>query len=574
MDFDFRREIKQAQKMVANSDREIFYAKEGLKKLQKYIIKLGEYFKDDNIEVRDIILEEFENELYDYLQVTATEIMQIQENTLQILDSNPPLVEKIYNKIKDIDVTRIDIEQEEHKAQEGEEKCAEYEIELMLQKIRTESISQSQRKILDEVLNSKDEYQRKIFVNRLKEDPQFREAYEYIMIFEADSEIEKLKKFIKFRRKSIEQELIGSERKSLKLSGRFLKKYDFLQDELNLQNKDYESLDMKNMRYQMKTEGIEEDIGLENIFTDEYIDTLSFEQLTVLNAFWQNRFTKVAEVIKQAIFITDNLELWKMLEENTDIDSISNEKIIKTIFKMRFLDNISAKIRKSLTDLTNGENCKFAYFNYEKEMPKKFEEQYKKFFDGLLPECDNNLDNDLNCCQSIRNNINIIYDSKNNMIKKLLIQIEHNPKITNWGYIPEEKKTNKKILLGFDYPGFNMPLRLHTKREEIVKYLKTLKNDAIIPVYSGYSDMEYKGKKLTTKIFMPLTKKRESEIIQKNKNINPADLKYRYINHLGNLLTKKYKKINKIYPHNYINLETGEIGKKKNGKFISENEGR
>ena len=86
VDFDFRREIKQAQKMVANSDREIFYAKEGLKKLQKYIIKLGEYFKDDNIEVRDIILEEFENELYDYLQVTATEIMQIQENTLQILD--------------------------------------------------------------------------------------------------------------------------------------------------------------------------------------------------------------------------------------------------------------------------------------------------------------------------------------------------------------------------------------------------------------------------------------------------------------------------------------------------------
>ena len=137
VDFDFRREIKQAPKMVANSDREIFYAKEGLKKLQKYIIKLGEYFKDDNIEVRDIILEEFENELYDYLQVTATEIMQIQENTLQILDSNPPVVEKIYNKIKDIDVTRIDIEQEEHKAQEGEEKCAEYEIELMLQKIRT-----------------------------------------------------------------------------------------------------------------------------------------------------------------------------------------------------------------------------------------------------------------------------------------------------------------------------------------------------------------------------------------------------------------------------------------------------
>ena len=49
------------------------------------------------------------------------------------------------------------------------------------------------------------------------------------------------------------------------------------------------------MQYELKTENMDDDIGLENIFEDSYLDTLSLEQLTVLNAFWQNRFTKKIE---------------------------------------------------------------------------------------------------------------------------------------------------------------------------------------------------------------------------------------------------------------------------------------
>ena len=206
MDLNFRKIIKQTKQSINDSKKEIFYAREDLKRLQKYIIKLQKYFKEDNVKIRDVILEEFEDEIYEYLQVTGNEIMQIQENTLQILDANPILVENIYNKIKNIDIDELDMEREEQKAKEGEAKCAEYEIESMLKKIRTENVNERQQKLINRIINPKDEYERKMFAKKMKEDPNLKEAFEYMMIFEAGSEIEKIKRFVKYKKNYIEKE--------------------------------------------------------------------------------------------------------------------------------------------------------------------------------------------------------------------------------------------------------------------------------------------------------------------------------------------------------------------------------
>lgn len=127
--------------------------------------------------------------------------------------------------------------------------------------------------------------------------------------------------------------------------------------------------------------------------------------------------------------------------------------------------------------------------------------------------------------------------------------------------------SDSHILLGIDYPGFNVPLKLHTKRKDLVEFLNMYKNSSVVPIYEGSADIEYRGKKQSSKIFMPLTQDRESEIIQKNKNLSPVDLRYNYIRQLGNLITKKVKKISKMYPHEYIDLSTGKKGIKINGKF-------
>ena len=181
-----------------------------------------------------------------------------------------------------------------------------------------------------------------------------------------------------------------------------------------------------------------------------------------------------------------------------------------------------------------------------------------------------------------RNLENLLYHNKATMVQELFLGIEHNPKITNWGLIPENntniaKKENikekKRILIGIDYPGFNMPLRLHVNREAIVKLLKIRKNNTVIPIYVGdNTDFRYKGKNLTTKLFMPLTEDGEDAIIKANKNISAVDSRYGYIRHLGNLITKKVKSISKIYPNKYIDLESGLEGiKTRDNNFVPDN---
>ena len=90
------------------------------------------------------------------------------------------------------------------------------------------------------------------------------------------NEFDLIKDIVLYGHKEIEKQLIDREKNGLKIAGKFLEKYGFLEEEIQQQNEDYKRLDFKNMCYKYETEGITEDIGLKNIFTDEYIDTLSF----------------------------------------------------------------------------------------------------------------------------------------------------------------------------------------------------------------------------------------------------------------------------------------------------------
>lgn len=571
MDLNFQKELDKAKKTINNPQKQIIYARKNLEILHKYIIKLKEYFSDDKIEIRDVIYDEFDEEIEEYTKVSGTGSLQRQENILQILSANPSLVDKIYNKIKDNDLENIDLSDEEYKIKGNEEQCAEFEILLMVKKIRSEKIDDNIKEFIGKLINPKDENEKRKLKKQLSQDPEFKEAVQYTNIYIADTERERLERYIEFRKKELEKTLLKLEKQCLKLSGKFLKKYDLLEEPLEQQNKDYKELSMPKMQYKLRTEKEEKDIGLENIFTDEYMDTLDIEKLSVLNAFWQNRFTKRVENVKEALFIADTLNLWKELEKEDYEENLTEEQILKALLKMKLCDIISNKMREQATEFYEAENYRYSILNM-KDISPKLKEEYTNYFNIILPESENNFDKDLLSGQSSRNNMDIIYMAKSNMLKELLLQIDYNQKITNWGYMPENSQETqvdkKKILLGIDYPGFNMPLRLHADKQDIIEYFKTLKNSAVIPIYEGYNDMSYKGRKLTTKIFMPLTEIRESEIICKNKTINSVDLKYNYIKHLGNLVTKKSKKISQIHPHRYIDLESGKTGVKINGEFI------
>ena len=560
MYFDTKKEVEKTKKIMKNPKLEIEDTRRGLEKLQQYIKNLKEQgIKDEKI--RQKINNEFSQEIHEYFKTTGTEYIILEEQCLEVLETNPQLVENIYNKVKD-EAYKFNPIKEEATRGENIKKLMEFEIKLILKRIQQETISKELKKKIEELSNSNDKKIKEYLAKR----PEIQKNMEYYL---RDTELEKTEKNIKIRRRQLEEYIATSEKQSMKLAGHFFRKYGFLQEFLEGQNEDYHKLGMSQMEYKMKTDQDEKDIGLENIFTDEYIDTLTSGQLSALNAFWQNRYTKAIERIKKAIFIADSLNLWEELKQDDYNPEITDEQISNCIVKMKVLDRIYVMLKENLKDqYIEVDNHKVLQFKIEEEIDIKSQLEFKKYFDEILPTSDNDITHNLEGRQSIRDSIKTIYDTKFNMIMRLIHQIEYNSKITNWGYIPENEKDKGKVLLGIDYPGFNMPLRLHINKRELVSFLKNFKNSSVIPIYEGNADMIYKGKMLKSRAFMPLTEERESFIIQKNKNLNVVDLKYNYIRHIGNLLTKKNKKIPKIYTREYIDLETGEKGNKIRGEFV------
>lgn len=560
MYFNTKKEVEKTKKIMKNPKLEIEDTRRGLEKLQQYIKNLKEQgIKDEKI--RQKINDEFSQEIHEYFKTTGTEYIILEEQCLEVLETNPQLVENIYNKVKD-EAYKFSPIKEEATRGENIKKLMEFEIKLILKRIQQETISKELKKKIEELSNSNDKKIKEYLAKR----PEIQKNMEYYL---RDTELEKTEKNIKIRRRQLEEYIATSEKQSMKLAGHFFRKYGFLQEFLEGQNEDYHKLGMSQIEYKMKTDQDEKDIGLENIFTDEYIDTLTSGQLSALNAFWQNRYTKAIERIKKAIFIADSLNLWEELKQDDYNPEITDEQISNCIVKMKVLDRIYVMLKENLKDqYIEADNHKVLQFKIEEEIDIKSQLEFKKYFDEILPTSDNDITHNLEGRQSIRDSIKTIYDTKFNMIMRLIHQIEYNSKITNWGYIPENEKDKGKVLLGIDYPGFNMPLRLHINKRELVSFLKNFKNSSVIPIYEGNADMIYKGKMLKSRAFMPLTEERESFIIQKNKNLNVVDLKYNYIRHIGNLLTKKNKKIPKIYTREYIDLETGEKGNKIKGEFV------
>ena len=526
MKLNFKEEMNFVKRTNNNKILEVSSARKSLNTLRKYVMHLKKYFNEDE-NIRNIIYQEFIADTYDYLKVAGTEKIQLQENALKILSSNPVLLEQVYNDVKDIDLEEIDFDKESAKLEQGVRKCAEFQMELMLSELR-EKVKMS-RAIKNTLAKDDFEFEKKL-MNKKSINAENKLDIKEDKKIDIENELDLIKDIVPYGHNEIEKKLIKCEKNSLKIAGKFLEKYGFLEEEIQQQNEDYKRLDLKNMCYKYETEKIDEDIGLKNIFTDEYTDTLSLEQLTVLNAFWQNRVTKCASEIKKGIFIMDSLNLWDNIEDKNNIDQISDEVLFGIVLKVKLLDNIAEKARKNITEYDESENYRYARYDYKKNITSDFKGNYKFEFDNILPDIENDFLKDIDCCQSIRNNIKLIYETKETMIRELLLQINHNSKITNWGYIPEDKINDDNfILIGIDYPGFNLPLKLHMRKKNIIQFFDETKSDAIIPIYEGEKDMMYKGRRLTTKIYMPLTEQRESEIIAKNKTINTVDLKYNYI---------------------------------------------
>ncbi len=560
-------------------NQDAFRLKNNVSAMVKYIRLIEKDFDGNIIEIKKHILDELDNYLKEYLKIVSTDLIQREINALDTLNNNQHLLKGYYEKLKDVDLEKFDLYKDKNELYGNETDCQIFEVKILLQGIRKEkdNIDSVMMRFGKKIHECKDPQEKVNYKRELEKDPQLQQMYEYVEIFLQNSEEEMLKKYTEYRLKNAKTMLKENERKRLKIAGQFFKKFGLLEKMKNKINSDYKEIGLEEMCYQQRTEDLQDDIGVENIFEDKYISKLDDEQLELLNAYWQNRFTKEAEDIKNSLFAIENLQVWEYVLDDDFWGNISEEEMIKTVEKIRICDKIFRKIKGNATEQKKvAPNVIYSVIDLN-QISEKFKKQYKNYFDKTINQNENDFNQDFCIGQATRNMIETIYDIKNVNIKQLLLNIERNSKITNWGYIEEKedgvnsiKREKTNILIGIDYPGFNIPIRLHTDRKQIVEYFSQTKENTIIPIYEGEKDEEYRGKLKARAILMPLTEKRESFIIKMNKQAKPMDKNYIFIKHLGNLVTKKAKGIQKIYPRKYVNLENGDVGYKMNGNFIIE----
>lgn len=146
MEFDLIKEISKAQKGL--NKKHIYYTKKDLEILHQYIMKQNERIISNRYTCRELIYDEFEKDLDNYVKTTGTNMMQVEDNALQILSTNPAIVDRVYDKIKDKDLEKFDFEKEKYRILNGEEQSIEYEMCLMLKELRKEKVEGEIKEIL------------------------------------------------------------------------------------------------------------------------------------------------------------------------------------------------------------------------------------------------------------------------------------------------------------------------------------------------------------------------------------------------------------------------------------------
>lgn len=527
---NIQKEIQIANKTIENSKRKVFFVKKNIEEFNKYINK---FEKIDERELKSYIINKFQSDLQDNLKMCGKKIISRKIDTISNLIYNPTIVKSIYEKVKNESIGNINYEE----YYGDKEECETLIIKESLIRCKMLEDIKKTLKISDtKNINNK-------------------EMKKYLNAIEKKDE-QKIIEVLKIMNQELKEQEKNISIKTLVSVGKFLKEYGVLERETEMQNSNYKKLGLDKLEITMESDK-DGNIGVNNLFEEKYLSNLSNEQLTILNAFWQNRYTKIVGNIGDTIFIYNKMNLWKKNNMH-EIYKIPNEKILNILIqkeicnkelKKRYTDEYK-KIEKTLLD--NNISFEERYFDLC-NIDKNARKEYHNYFKDKIQESKNDLISDIIDIAPIQNLITIAYKRKDDELNACIMDMMSHRNKFNWGYIQEIKnnknsieRNEKFVLIGIDYPGFNMPLRVHINKNVLITLIKNNKGDTTIPEYKNSEDFEIDGRIIPTNVLMPLTSKMEDEIIRYNKEVNKDINKYsniKIIKHFSNFITKKVKGI-------------------------------
>lgn len=308
----------------------------------------------------------------------------------------------------------------------------------------------------------------------------------------------------------------------------FLQRYEFIDFYIERSNSNIEKVGLEGLK-------IEDKQVIDEEFSKENMKKMTMEELILLNTYYQNRLTKEKRQIYDAIFYIEQLNLW---DNSAEID----EETLK---------NVIAK--KNMVDMVNEEYKRRKDEQNHISKIKRYRDDYKEYFTLKFPEAENDLADD--CMQTLYGNLHSrkIYDTKLDLTFKLFEMMMNKTKI-NWGYIPKEDD-DKFILLGIDYPGYNMPMTIHMKKETLVQFLSGMEMTTV-PIYKGHEDILIGGKVFPTNILYKMQDDKKEYIVSKAKELKKVPNSHKhpdFIHHI-NAMAKGIMPYNHKEKRQYINI--------------------
>ena len=329
------------------------------------------------------------------------------------------------------------------------------------------------------------EYKRTLNANERRQFDTLKE------LFEGD-EFSQLSIFMKNSERQLEDELKEDYIVSILFLGERLKEFGLLEKYYDIQGKQNRALGVDCLSYPLKNNG-EDTLSIEGIFDRKNLEHLGINKLSMLSAFWMNRFTKELDALNKSLCIVNQLNLWdKVKEAKVKPDgmiSVPVEKeALKNVYrKIHFLQECSLVMLdifdedddKNTEEVIDGMTSKKIIKRVDptfviKSMESTMGEDYEKYFSSLDPKGTHIFVQEFDNYRVIENAIHNSYRFKDFNMLAILANLHERDFSKNWGVIIENGKNlanQEKVLLGIDVEGFNMPVRLHIDKELVLDFL-------------------------------------------------------------------------------------------------------
>ena len=340
---------------------------------------------------------------------------------------------------------------------------------------------------------------------------------------------------------------------------------------------DYE--DRENNR--LKELNIDEKINIDDYFNREYLQNLPIQTLMAMNIFWSNRLTKEMDEINNAAFILKDMNfIEKILKDKKryskfPFKNLKDEDIKVELLKTGVLNEISQMcVDDVYKDLENGnihEKVKEVDLkDYLPQIVAEYQQEYSEYFNSSTPMATNILGDDIvNKYITGKNFVYNLYKHKNSNVLALVESCLTRDTMQNWGYIEDDTNSvGDFIILGFDMPNLNMPLRIHVPKKYIEEYLLANNMSNIIPVYKGNNDFRKGGELIKTPALIPMTPTQKEQIKSMKIDSKNGIEKSMYLEHLKYLADTKAE----TFPQRLKTPKVIGKGKKQKVKFIIERE--